>query len=403
MGILGAVLLVCVIFIRPQEFVPGLASIGILNLLTAFAVIGIVVEFGMGKTKSAWSPQLPFLLAFVLWCYLVTAIKAGRSELAHTSNTVLFSTIFLLIVMYGARTFERFATMCAVLLCVGIFLSGIGIAQSQTDFECIIVSAEDIAAGDRATGTRTGRGCVLSAHECDEEALKSGSRALENGDEYSCERPGPFDTFSVSHGRVRWRGVLADPNELSLAIGAALAFAFALHSHLKTRWRHILVAITLASASYTIVQTQSRGGVLVLLALGLERQPERVVPKPGRVRTSVARQLERLGPKQATERGETTLVRDGIGLPELEKHLGYCGLLPLHPHPLRELRGDRGHRDSVGSRERGDLALADGRHLAQPGSTRRRGFSLADQVPRPCCLRGRRAREFEPGGGQEQQ
>jgi hypothetical protein len=265
MGFFGAVLLVFTIFVRPQEFVPYLAGVGFMNIVTAIAVIGILIEFGMGKTKSAWSPQLPYLAAFVGWCYLVTIIKAGRSALSHTYSTVFISMIFMLVVMYGARTFQRFMGMSAVLLTIGAFLATMGIIQSQAELECIIISAADIEAGDKATGERTGRRCVVSARECDEEAFKDGSRVLENGDEYACEKPGPFETFSVAHGRVRWRGVLADPNELSLAIASSLAFGFALYSYTKSKWRNVVFALVFGLASYCIVQTQSRGGVLVLM------------------------------------------------------------------------------------------------------------------------------------------
>ncbi|MEO6419624.1 MAG: O-antigen ligase family protein, partial [Polyangiaceae bacterium] len=244
-----------------------LQGIGFMNIVTALAMIGIIVEFGMGKTKSAWSPQLPYLAAFFLWCYLVTMIKAGRSGLSHTNATVFTSTIFMLVVMYGVRSFNRFVAMGAVLVVIGFFLAMMGTIQSEGEFECIIVSAEDIEAGDKSTGERTGKMCHISARECDEEALKDGSRVLENGDEYSCEKPGPFNTFSIAHGRVRWRGVLADPNELSLAIAVSLAFGFALYGYTKSKWRNIAFGAVLALASYCIVQTQSRGGVLVLMVV----------------------------------------------------------------------------------------------------------------------------------------
>jgi hypothetical protein len=56
----GALLLIFTIFIRPQEFVPGLESIGLLNIATGLALLGIVIELATGKIKTAWSPQLPY-------------------------------------------------------------------------------------------------------------------------------------------------------------------------------------------------------------------------------------------------------------------------------------------------------------------------------------------------------
>jgi O-Antigen ligase len=266
MGILGAALLVFTIFVRPQEFIPGLAALGILNLTTGLAVLGILVEFGMGKTKSAWTPQLPYLAAFAGWCFACTLVKAGTSEIGHTVNTVVFSSIFMLVTAYAARSLQRFAVMATLLVLIAVLLSSIGIQQSRGEFECILISAEDIATGDKTAGTTTGMSCVLSARDCSEQADKL-DMVREKGSEFLCEKPGPFDTFSIAHGRVRWRGVLGDPNELALAIGAAFAFCFALHGFMKTKWRHALFALVLALAFYCIVQTQSRGGVLVFLGV----------------------------------------------------------------------------------------------------------------------------------------
>jgi len=265
-GTLGAVLLVITIFIRPQEFVPGLASLGLLNLTTGLAIVGIAIEFGSGKTKSAWTPQLPYLAMFAMWCFACTLIKVGSGEISHTVQTVLFSTIFMLTIAYAARTFERLIVMATVLFTISMILSVIGIQQSRSEFECIFISAEDARTGDKATGEPNGVGCVLSPRECEEDANRRGVET-EAGSEYLCEKPGPFNTFSIAHGRVRWRGVLADPNELSLAIGAALAFGFALHQYMKTKLKHVFLLAAIAAAGYCVIQTQSRDGVLVIGAI----------------------------------------------------------------------------------------------------------------------------------------
>ena len=63
MALAGALLLVFTIFVRPQEFVPGLASVGLLNIAVGVAVLGIVIEGATGKITSWWSPQIPYLVA----------------------------------------------------------------------------------------------------------------------------------------------------------------------------------------------------------------------------------------------------------------------------------------------------------------------------------------------------
>ena len=266
MGIIGAVLLVLTIFLRPQEVFPFLQGVGVLNIVTGLAVLGIVIEFATGRTRSAWTPQLPYLAAFAVWCFVCTIVKTGRGELQHTVNTVVFSTIFMLVVAYSARNYGRFVLMATALVGIAISLATFGVQQSRGDFECILIAADDLAVGDRSTGTTTGRPCVLSPRECDEDALRDGLE-VEPGSEFLCEKPGPFHTFTIGHGRVRWRGVLADPNELSLAIGSAFAFCFALVNISKSRFKNLFFAGLLALAGYCVVLTRSRGGVLVLVAV----------------------------------------------------------------------------------------------------------------------------------------
>jgi hypothetical protein len=265
-GIVGAILLVITIFLRPQEVLPYLQGIPVLNIVTGLAVLGIIVEFATGRVRSAWTPQLPYLAAFAAWCFLCTLIKTGRGELEHTVNSVVFSTIFMLVIAYSARNYVRFVLLATVLVGIAVALSSFGIVQSRGEFECILISADDLAAGDRSSGITTGRPCVLSPRECDEDARRDGME-IPAGDEFLCEKPGPFHTFTVGHGRVRWRGVLADPNELSLAIGSAFAFCFALVSISRTKIKHLFFLGMLGLAGYCVVQTQSRGGVLVLLAV----------------------------------------------------------------------------------------------------------------------------------------
>ena len=48
------------------------------------------------------------------------------------------------------------------------------------------------------------------------------------GVEYMCEHPGFLGTHSIA-GRVRYRGLLKDPNELAWAVGLGVPFAFALY------------------------------------------------------------------------------------------------------------------------------------------------------------------------------
>jgi hypothetical protein len=91
---------------------------------------------------------------------------------------------------------------------------------------------------------------------------------------YRCERLGPWGTSTIG-GRVRYRGTLADPNDLSLA--AALTLPFALAYSQKTNFEDSAKFVRIGASLFTIaaisligtmiVLSQSRMGVLVFLVV----------------------------------------------------------------------------------------------------------------------------------------
>jgi hypothetical protein len=256
----GALLLIFTIFIRPQEFIPGLESVGLLNIAVGLAVLGIIIEFATGKIKTAWSPQIPFLIAFLGWCAFTTAIKVGIDVVLEMKTSLGFATIFMVIVMYAGRSFASFRGLAILLVLISVALSAICIHQGQGEFQCILLEEEEGggAAHDQSKGEPDGRTCEDS-HQCEKDGLEDR--------EYACEKPGLFKAFTIAHGRVRWRGTFADPNELALAVGAAMSFCFAFHASMRSKWRHVLLLMMLSMVLYCVMLTGSRGGVLVLLAI----------------------------------------------------------------------------------------------------------------------------------------
>jgi hypothetical protein len=258
LALFGAVLLVIILFVRPQEFVPGLASLSILNVATAICLLGIGFEVATGRLKRFWTPQFPFLAGFVVWCVVVTFMKAGSSAVLDMKETVLFPVIFFVIIVYAGAAYSRLRVITATILAIMLALAFVCTRPSQGPYECIILEKDEqgVVARDQSTGESDGRPCE-SWHDCTKQF----------SDEVVCEQPGWFKTFTVAHGRVRWRGTLADPNELSLAIGAAMSFAFAFHAASQRKSRHLLLVAAVALTTYCVVLTGSRGGVLVLLAV----------------------------------------------------------------------------------------------------------------------------------------
>jgi len=91
------------------------------------------------------------------------------------------------------------------------------------------------------------------------------AKCVEAGQEglaYVCEKPGLFGTFSVQ-GRVRYLGVLQDPNEVALATSMAVPFAFSFFEQKRSFSRLLLLLATLLLVGVGAFFTLSRGGQLV--------------------------------------------------------------------------------------------------------------------------------------------
>lgn len=86
------------------------------------------------------------------------------------------------------------------------------------------------------------------------------------GVQYLCERPGILGTHSIQ-GRVRYRGMLQDPNEISWAVGLGLPLAFALYERRRSRARLALVIATLVLSAVCTTMTKSRSGQLTFAAV----------------------------------------------------------------------------------------------------------------------------------------
>lgn len=256
MAIAGTLLLVFVSLVRPQEFIPALRPLSILNLCAAIAIAGLIFELAFGKQRPPWTPQLPWLGAFLVWCLLVTTVRAGSEGLTVAWDFVGLSTIFMLLVAFGARTWGRFRAVAAMLVGIGALLCCVCIHQSMQPSECIVIntSADMDKAGE---GTPDGRACD-SNWECE----RNGKPRTE----YQCEKVGLFGTFTTGK-RVRWRGTLGDPNELALAIGAVMPFVFAFATVRRKLWMNVLTFVLLGLSLVTVILTSSRGGQLVVLTV----------------------------------------------------------------------------------------------------------------------------------------
>ncbi|MEI7891522.1 MAG: O-antigen ligase family protein [Myxococcales bacterium] len=255
MAFVSALLLIVVLVVRPQEIWPSLEVLRLLNVLVALAAIGVILDFSAGKLKEAKTPQLFWVAAFLCWGLAVTAYRLGISEGLRVVWTIpAFSAIFMLVVLYAVSTFERFRAIVVLLLLVSTFVAVVAVHQGMQDPVCIELVETDEGVLPPEDGVPDGRTC--------ESGFMCGRDGKPNVD-YACERLGMFHTSSIAR-RVRWRGQLADPNELSVFIGSMLPLLFAYWAYVKNKSFAIpSVAMTVVFL-WAVIESKSRGGQFVI-------------------------------------------------------------------------------------------------------------------------------------------
>jgi hypothetical protein len=274
--------LCALVILKPQEFVPALAGLPLLYILFALCTVVGVLEAIVGKIRLAVAPHLLLCAAFFGWGALVTLVKQpGAFAKAGLDLAIVLGIVASIALFAGSsRGLSRFSW---TFLACALFATGVAIVQAGRPFGCMEASPDDWEG--KGELVFDGRPCETS-FECRKDAPNPDAN-------YRCERVGPFGTATIG-GRVRYRGKLADPNELSLAAVMALPLALALFerkrrlptdpkepetpipglpvlltdrllSRIGTFFRTIPALAIVGTVAFMIVLSKSRMGVLVFL------------------------------------------------------------------------------------------------------------------------------------------
>jgi O-antigen ligase len=261
----GIILLVVFIYAHPQEFFERLRIIPLLYVFLALALFGIALDLRLRNIRIRSTPLLPWIALFFVWSAFTVIIRTPSSALSSISGLAICVTLYLLIA-HGVQTFRALHMIAGAVLSMVILICFVGAHQGFAPMGCLVV--DQSTRGETSAGTPDGRPCD-SIRTCY-------LGEVEPGADYACEHIGLFGTTSVGGGRVRYRGVLQDPNELSLAgaVGLPLAFAYGA-TRKKTLARGTVSVLTFALVLLCAILTGSRGGQLVFLtvlgAYGLKR------------------------------------------------------------------------------------------------------------------------------------
>jgi hypothetical protein len=252
----GILALIAFIYARPQEFFEPLKNIPFLYLFFGLALFGAALDIKVGYSRLRRSPHLGWVLLFYTWCMTTAAIRAPRQLLGY-AVALAVSVALYLVIAHGIQSFKALELVSGVVLAMVLFVAAIGVHQGFSDRQCVLV--DESVAGDQTTGAADGRLCE-TPRECY-------LGEAEPGGQYLCERAGLLGTTSISNGRVRYRGVLQDPNELALAAGVGMPLAFAFSQRRRKTSNSILSILTLGLVLLCAILTRSRGGQFVFIAV----------------------------------------------------------------------------------------------------------------------------------------
>jgi hypothetical protein len=259
-GILG---LLVSIYVRPHELYAELRDYNFLYFWLALTVVGVAVDVRAGRIRLASTPMLPYALAFWAWC-LITLASRAPDLLPKNGVAVTVCVVLYLVLSYPSQQLSTYLRMTMVIFSLVLFFASVGADQGVRPFQCVVMSIGDD--GARAFGDD--RECAYVDEDgAPHPALLDCMSTGQPGIIYGCERVGLFGTVSIGAGRVRYLGVLEDPNDLALATAMSLPFAFAFYQMRRNVVRLAVLVVTVTIIMLEIVFTQSRGGQLTFAAV----------------------------------------------------------------------------------------------------------------------------------------
>jgi hypothetical protein len=208
--------LCAIVVIKPQEFLVALAGLPLVYLAFGAVILAAVVDVVRGRLRPALAPQTPFVIAFFAWGLIVTAVK-HPDGLGEQALALLILVGLYLAVAIGCGSRRGLVVFAATYVGCAALATTVAIAQGYAPWGCFLGASEDWE----------GKGELVYDGRACESNLDCRLDAPDPAGNYRCEHVGPLGTSSIG-GRVRYRGSLADPNELSLMISLAIPLAFAL-------------------------------------------------------------------------------------------------------------------------------------------------------------------------------
>lgn len=224
-------------------------------MLSLATLAGLGLEASLARIKPRASPLVLAAAAWLGWG-LATALAATTGSLATLVGSHLLPAALFAALAFGLRDLRALEVVAAAVVASTIWVGAVCLHQATRPDTCVALLVDDDPSGPARSD---GRPCV---------AVEDCARGAPDPEAtYRCERTGWFDTTTVDGGRVRYVGVLHDPNEAALATALSLPLAVALHRRRRSLPRLALLAACVVAATGTVLASRSRTGALALAAL----------------------------------------------------------------------------------------------------------------------------------------
>lgn len=262
----GLLALLTFIYVRPQEIIPALQSVPFLYLFVLLTAVGFVLDVRLGFTRLRSSGLFGWATAYFVWSAITFAVAKARGGATIPAELVMIGVSFFLFLSLSQaiQTVAGVKLVGSLLLGLTLVLAAVGVHQAFAPLGCV---KQDDA--NPMVWSADGRPChsIQGAQSADsEEASECADNSVYDSSRFRCEHLGLVGTLSVE-GRVRYRGIMEDPNELAMALGLALPFAFALFQSRRSAPRALVAAAALILFGLCTILTQSRSGQLAFLAV----------------------------------------------------------------------------------------------------------------------------------------
>src|SRR5262245_42645871 len=177
----GVILLVLLLYTRPQEFIDALRGVPLLYGCLGLALAGYAIDLKLRKSRMEPAPQLVPAVVFIIWALFSVATRSLDAVIVPGMD-VATSVVFFMVLSHTVQSFRVFQVVAATVLTIALFLAAVGVHQGLQPLTCHRMDPTSVG----EIGTPDGRPCRTPV-ECQAEGAEPGA-------DYMCEKPGLFGT-----------------------------------------------------------------------------------------------------------------------------------------------------------------------------------------------------------------